>query len=212
MNPRRVISIHFPKTAGTSLRVQFVQLLGDQVELDYARGPLKSTGHETAEFPSGKRLVHGHFRPYRYASTHAYWMTFLRHPVDVLYSKYFYWKSWREPGSEVRARFYRERPSILEFAIYPGVNRFMSESYFGNFDMSRFDFIGFYENRDADIPRLSKDLGLPLVAGVHENQTPETGERLEMEADRSLRRQLTDLLAADVAFYERQRRSKLNES
>jgi hypothetical protein len=82
----------------------------------------------------------------------------------------------------------------------------MSETYFGDFDMSRFDFIGFYENRDADIPRLAKDLGLPLVAAVHQNRTSQTIERLELEADVSVRKRLTDLLAADVAFYERLRR------
>jgi hypothetical protein len=207
MNPARVISIHFPKAAGTSLHVQFAQLLGHQVALDYAHDPLTSAGCETSEFPSGKRLVHGHFRAQRYASTNAYWMTFLRHPVNNLYSIYFFWRNYPETDNAVHARFLRERPSILEFATYPGINRLMSETYFGNFDMSRFNFIGFYETRDADIPRLSKDLGLPLVVGVHQNPTPETSERLEMEADLSVRQQLTDLLNADVAFYERQWRN-----
>jgi hypothetical protein len=37
-------------------------------------------------------------------------------------------------------------------------------------------------------------------------RTSETIERLELEADVSIRRRLTDLLAADVAFYDRLRR------
>jgi hypothetical protein len=74
----------------------------------------------------------------------------------------------------------------------------------GNFDMGRFQFIGFYEKRATDIPRLGQDLGLPLVAAVCENRTDRSIERLELEADLSVRRRPTDLLASNVAFYERQ--------
>ena len=205
MNPARVVSIHFPKAAGSSLQVQLVKLLADRVVLDYTHDPLTTSGAETTQFPNGKRIVHGHFCAQRYASVNAYWMTFLRHPVDNLISIYFFWRALPVPGHALHARFLRERPSIPEFAMYPGVTRLMSETYFGDFDMSRFDFIGFYQNRDADIPRLAKDLGLPLMAGVHENRTNETIERRELEADVPIRRRLTGLLAADVAFYERLR-------
>jgi hypothetical protein len=200
--PSRVVSIHFPKAAGSSLHVQLIKLLGDRVVLDYTHDPLTSNGFETAEFPIGKTIVHGHFRARRYVSENAYWMTFLRHPVDNLISIYFYWKSLPEPGHALHARFLREQPSILEFAMYPGITRLMCETYFGDFDMSRFNFVGFYENREADIPRLAEDLGLPLVAGVHQNRTNETVERVELEEDLLIRRQLSDLLAADITFYE----------
>ena len=59
MNSAQVVSIHFPKAAGSSLKVQYVKLLGDSVALDYTHDPLTTTGSEAAEFPNGKRLVHG---------------------------------------------------------------------------------------------------------------------------------------------------------
>lgn len=210
----RILSVHFPKAAGSSLHVQFVKLLGDRLALDYmhdyTHDPLTSAGRETAEFPNGKRIVHGQFRAQRYASANAYWMTFLRHPVDNLISIYFYWKALPEAGHALHARFLRERPSILEFATYPGITCLMSETYFGNFDMSRFDFIGFHENRQADIARLAKAINLPLSAAIHENRTSESAERLELESDVSVRSKLTDLLAQDVGFYERMQRRKTN--
>ena len=205
MIPTRVVSVHFPKAAGSSLHIQFGKLLGDKLGLDYTHDPLTRAGKESAEFPSGKSVVYGHFRAQRYASTDAYWMTFLRHPVGNLISIYSFWKALPEPGHELHAQFLRERPSVLEFATYPGITSLISETYFGNFDMSRFDFIGIYENREADVPRLAKELGLPLKAGVQVNRTAHTSERLELEADLSVRQRLTDLLAADVAFYERLR-------
>jgi SAM-dependent methyltransferase len=204
--PARIVSVHFPKAAGSSLHIQLVKLLGEKVSLDYTHDPLTSAGFETAGFPIGKTIVHGHFRAQRYASEKAYWMTFLRHPVDNLISIYFYWKTLPEPGHALHGRFLREQPSILEFAMYPGITRLMSETYFGDFDMSRFNFVGFYENRDTDVPRLAEDLGLPLVAGVHENRTNESIERVKLEADASVRQRLSDLLVADIAFYQDLRR------
>ena len=206
MKPARVVSIHFPKAAGSSLKTQFVKLLGDKVALDYTHDPLSPSGCEIASFPEGKKLVHGHFCAKRYETANAYWMTFLRHPVDNLISIYSYWKTLPEAGHMLHARFLSEQPSILEFAKYPGIANLMSETYFGNFDMRRFDFVGFYEDRDACIPRLAKELGLPLVADVHENRTVDAVGRRELEADASVRRQLTDLLAHDVIFYERLQR------
>jgi SAM-dependent methyltransferase len=208
MHPAQVVSIHFPKAAGSSLKAQFVSLLGDRVTLDYTHDPLTPSGKEMARFPQGKRLVHGHFRAKRYDSANdAYWMTFLRHPIDNLISIYFFWRNLPEElGHALHTRFLREQPSILEFAAYPGVTRLMSESYFGDFDIGRLDFIGFYEDREASFSRLAKDLGLPLVASLHENRTSESIERLEIEADISIRRRLNDLLACDLSFYERLRR------
>jgi hypothetical protein len=201
---KRIVSVHFPKAAGFSLKVQFIKLLGAKETLDYDHDPLTPAGMETADFPEGKTLVMGHFRAQRYASSDAFWMTFLRHPVDNMISTYFFWKGL-PVSNDLHARFLREQPTILEFASYPGFKALMSETYFGGFDMNRFDFIGFYESRKSDIPRLAKALKLPLVASVHENRTSESDERLEAESDCSLQRNLTDLLAEDVAFYERLR-------
>lgn len=201
----RIVSVHFPKAAGSSLQVQFMKLLGDKVVLDYDHDPLTPAGMQTADFPDRKTLVMGHFRAQRYASADAFWMTFIRHPVDNLISIYFFWKAFPETHG-VHAQFLRERPSILEFAMYPGLQNLISETYFGGFDMNRFDFIGFYENRETDIPRLAKALDVPLVAAVHENRTSESTERLELESDVSVQRKLSDLLAQDVAFYEQLRR------
>jgi hypothetical protein len=203
--PERVVSVHFPKAAGSSFHFQLTNLLGDAVELDFIHDPLTLSGTETAVFPEGKRIVHGHFRARRYASTQAYWITFLRHPVDNLISIYFYWKSLPAPGHHLHGRFLQERPSILDFATYPGIQKLMSDTYFGGFDMYQFDFIGFHDTRDVAIPRLAKALNLPLIAETHVNKTIESAERQYVEVDAAIRQRLNDLLAEDLAFYERLR-------
>jgi hypothetical protein len=205
MMAQRIVAVHFPKAAGSSLRSQFSEIFGDDLALDYDRPPLTLGAAKKAEFPAGKRVVYGHFRPQRYAVADAFWMTFLRHPVENLISIYFFWQLFREPTNDLHGLFLEERPSILDFATYPGIRRLMSQTYFGGFDMERFDFIGFHELRDQDIPRLAAMLDLPLKPEVHDNKTVEQAHRQSIESDTAILRKLTDLLAEDVAFYDRLR-------
>ncbi len=203
MKPERLISVHFPKAGGTSLATQLQKLLPDQVEVDYQHDPLSAAGHETAAFPAGKRVVHGHFRPGRFIGSKACLCTFLRDPVDNLLSIYFYWRYTPKHGNEVHDRFLAEQPDIIDFARFSVFSRLMSETYFGGFDMSRFDFIGFHETRTHDIAALGAFLELPLRSEVHENSTPPMAERDALRADSVVMREVRDILLDDTKFYEK---------
>jgi hypothetical protein len=209
MIPDRLISVHFPKAAGSSLQRQFLSLLGNEVELDYGHDPLTGEGDQLGAFRAGKRIVHGHFKANRYAHVAAYWLTFLRHPVENLISIFYFWQSLPpERGHALHSRFLREKPSILEFAKFPGINTLMSETYFGGFDMRRFNFIGFYETRQPDMTRLAIELALPLRPALHENKTTGSAERDELMRDPPVLHRLRDVLSADVSFYEKIRYSR----
>jgi hypothetical protein len=197
------VSVHFPKAAGTSLRKQFEALFGDAAYMDYGHDPLTLPYAGAAAFPEGRRLVHGHFRADRYACPDAYLMTFLREPVDNLISTYFYWRGFRKPGHDLHARFLRDRPSLVEFATYPGIQRLMSETYFGGFDMERFNFIGFHETRDRDMRALASILQLDLDASIQDNKTRATVGRLWTTMDRNTIDRLKHHLADDIDFYNR---------
>jgi len=201
----RIVSVHFPKAGGSSLHYQLCTLLGDDVFLDIDHDPLTPAGAQPGLFPVRKRVLHGHFRAQRYSSVDAYWMTFLRHPVENLISIYFYWKSLPTPGHDLHRRFLIEQPSIIEFASYRGFQRLMSETYFGGFDMRRFNFIGFHETRHLDIPRLAKELNLPLSVSKHINKTPPSAQREDIKTNRSIQERLSDLLREDLVFYDRLR-------
>lgn len=201
----RIISVHFPKAAGTSLRTQLIAHLHDKVALDYTHDPLGERGRETADFPVGKRAVHGHFRPDRYAGSEGFRLTFLREPIDNLISIYYFWLDHSEHGNPVHTRFLAERPDIFDFARYPSFSTLMSQSYFGSFDMTRFDFIGFHENRATDLLKLSKVLGIPLQSTMHENPGLFNAHRNEIRKNRGSLDILRDILKEDVVFYERLR-------
>lgn len=201
----KIISVHFPKAAGSSLKAQLVSTFGEKLLLDYDHAPPTPASREFTSIPPDKRVVHGHFSAHRYECENAYRLTFLRHPVSNLISIYFFW-SIMPAFDALHQQFLDERPSIVDFARHPVFRTLMSEAYFGGYDMKRFDFIGFYESRENDIPKLVMETGLPLSAACRENVTPPTEERRRVEEDRSIIGAITDILAMDVKFYEALRR------
>jgi hypothetical protein len=204
----KIISLHFPKAGGSSLRVQFEKLLGSDLVLDYHHDPLGPHAAQTVDkLPPGKRMVHGHFRATRYARVNdAFRFTFLRNPIENLLSIYFFWLTFPEHGNPWHSKFLLEKPTIEEFAKYPPLRRLMSETYFGGYDISGIDFVGFHETRLADVPKLSAMIGLPLDATLQLNRTESGWEsRAEIENDCKKIETLSLLLADDLRFFEKQR-------
>src|SRR5262249_31928136 len=158
-----LISVHFPKAAGSSLAGALRSQFGDALALDYHHDPV-NPDHPLSERPAlaeGARAVHGHFRWDRYIEhRNAFRLTFLRDPVADLTPTYTYWPSLPSQGTPTHDRFLSEQPSILDFArSYWPLRRLMSVTYFGGTDIKSFDFVGFYETRVRDLDRLSKQLG-----------------------------------------------------
>ena len=105
----------------------------------------------------------------------------------------------------------RQRLSLLALAEIPGLRWLMSQSYFGGYDMRRFDVIGAHERRAQFFTAVSKITGQTLHSERQENITPISEERGNISKDVKLVTQLRYLLQDDIRFYEqqidRQRRS-----
>ena len=120
-------------------------------------------------------------------------------------SIYFFWRSFPAHGNATHDRFLAEQPSIIDFARnYSPIRRLMSMSYFGEVDMGRFDFVGFYATWERDVARLSTLLGAPLSSDPYLNRTndAEADNRQALMEDAATLATLRSLLADDVAFYE----------
>lgn len=203
-----VVSVHFPKAAGTSLAKDLRAHFGEALALDYDHDPV-NPDHRLSDapmLPAGTRAVHGHFRGDRYRDCRpAFRLTFLREPVSNLVSIYYFWRSFPVHGNPTHDRFVAEQPSIIDFARYCWpIRRLMSMSYFGGIDMVCFDFIGFYETRERDVARLSTLLGAPFSSDLYVNRTndAEGDDRQALMEDAATLATLRSLLADDVAFYE----------
>ncbi len=202
MTAGQIVSVHFPKAGGTSLRCQFQAQFGESALFDYAHDPFMDASRAPLDLPADARLVHGHFHAARYAAPGRCLVTFLRDPVENLISIYFFWR-FAPCSHALHERFLREKPSLPDFARHPAFRSLMTEQYFGCFDMRRFDFIGAHERRGEDIPRLGALLGLELSAEMHENRTQASAERDELASKPAIRAALRHILAAEIAFYER---------
>lgn len=210
-----IISVHLPKTAGTTFLYLLRQALGfDAVIADYTDDPcdpnsprnLDPAGYfaNPASLTASCRAVHGHFHIHKYASVHnPFRITFLRHPVDTILSIYSYWKTLAPGRHPLHDYFLTHHLDVFETARLPLLRHILTHNYFQGVDMKSFHYIGSFESFATDLPKLSKILGITLAADVHLNKIqksscPDVGMFLEAHE----RTRLRDILIEDVRFYE----------
>jgi len=218
----KIVSIHAPKAAGTSLLHIFHSMFGEASVLrDYDDDPANPfTAHNLdpegwltrrpTALPGVVKVVHGHFPACKYdLLSDAIRVTFLRHPVDNLISIYLFWRRLSSDSNPLHRYFVEQKLDIFGFARLPSIRYLLSRSYFGDWDMGRLDFIGRFDRRAEDLRRLGILLGLPIdepLLSLHVNQTlppGAEGEREALKADRSTMDRLADILIEDIRFYER---------
>jgi hypothetical protein len=209
-----LIFVHVPKAGGSSTLRALETAYGSAFRRDYDDNPADLRSQRNVDFdgylqrrerlPDGVACVHGHFHPGKFDPDDGIVLaTMLREPVDNLISIYWFWRALPRCDDPLHDRFLDEGLSVEQIAKLPALRRLMCETYFGGFDMRRFDLIGRHDRRAAAIDLLSAQIGMPLDASLHENVTPPSDGRRDMAADASLRQRLEDLLADDVRFYER---------
>jgi hypothetical protein len=216
MTASRFISVHVPKTGGASLGRQLGDIFGNRIRLFYDRVRPVAAFAPIDDLPPDVDAVHGHIWPQNYDRVpNAFRFVFLRHPVDHAISRYFYQLSDFWPP--VMSRRYwaavlrtgrppvhpgtwgRQPPDIFTFTRLSHSQTLLIDDY----DLDRFDFIGFHESRETDIARLAALTGLPLRADVHINKTLHwRQERQELLQDGKRMAALTDLLAEKIRRYD----------
>lgn len=222
--PRIILSVHLPRTAGTTLLHVLRRALGQEaVATDYSEDPsdpccprnLDPEGYfaKVSMLPTGFKAIHGHFHIGKYAHTpHAFRMTFLRHPVDTLLSIHAYWNTLGPGRHPLHDYFLKHQLDVFQTARLPLLRHLLTRNYFEGVDMRSFDFIGRHDAFAEDIQRLSAILGLPLVADMHLNASRKLGEASGIAADPEVRARLSGILTDDVMFYETVTRSHAGPS
>lgn len=87
-------------------------------------------------------------------------------------------------------------------ARLPLFRRLYSETFFGGFDMRRFDLIGRHEEREQALSKLSQAIAVPLQIATRDNVTPQTSERVELLSNRRILSELETILIDDLRFYD----------
>lgn len=212
-----VISVHFPKAGGSALASQLRAAYGAaNVLTSYECDPVDPANplwwnrdwfmknRPASILPYA--AVHGHIPIIKYdLIPHARRIVMLREPVQNMISIYFYWQSLFEKGVSGHAIFEYAKArqlTLIETAEIPPLRWLMSQTYFCDYDMRRFDVIGAHERRAAFMSAVSALIGKPLSPDGKENVTPPSAARDDAMEDAGLLARLRVLLQDDIRFYE----------
>jgi hypothetical protein len=131
-------------------------------------------------------------------------------PIDSLVRKYRAWnRKIRVRHNPIQSSFFENPPSLLEFAGIPLKRTFYSTLFFGDVGPDKYDFIGDYSRFDVEMQRLKNMLGVAEsidpqkenISSVRANGYTEF--RDQILSDPHQMRELKELLAEDLDFYER---------
>ena len=212
---------HTPKCAGSSVTRSIVEAVGSRnVQLVHDRlfeptvafnidpeGFLESFKRDIAANPPSVQFIMGHLYIRKYEDVEdCFRFTFLRDPVDRLISNYYFWRQPDRRPAEKHHLFDYVRDndlSLLQFARLPYMRWFFTKMFFRDVKMASFDFVGFQEDFDSDVHRLSNALDVPLEVkqvntGIYDG---DASRREALRADRHLLAELRGLLKDDIEFY-----------
>ncbi|MBM3549943.1 MAG: sulfotransferase family protein [Alphaproteobacteria bacterium] len=209
-HPLELISLHVPKAFGTSLAEVLVGHYGrERIVGDYAIFLEDSPPATRFWRPRLKRstaVIHGHFPAVRYADVPARRrVTFLRDPIERTISHFFFWQLEPRHGNPLHGRMLDEHIGLIGFARLPAIQRFYTQTIFGDCDMSSFDLVGTVENLERDWPRFQRLTGIAApLPHINRNRYPGyAGLKARVLSDGPLTRELRRTLADDIRFYER---------
>jgi len=211
-----LISLHLPKTAGSSFLYSLEGYYGINLLHDYAdlpintpvfkrnRNALKMCVLNGVKSYENVECIHGHFLPLKYLLFRdAKFVTWMRDPVERLGSHYFYWLRNYNPlnASLLHKKVIEEKWSLERFCLGPELRNVYSQFFWG-FPIKRFDFIGITEYYETELEYFSNDFfGTTLQAGRRNiNLNKKNASYFE---DKNLRTKVEQYHDKDVSLYKR---------
>ena len=152
-----IISVHVPKTAGTTFSQILSDVYGIEAVFQDNLNVLDSQIYKPSDLPADIKVIHGHFHLDKYNGyfPDAKRVIWLRNPVVRLISNYFFWRT-----QEVGVPRNMDVLGILEFAEYPGMQNVVT-NYIGKNQLSDFYFVGIMEFLESDLENLKTMMGWP---------------------------------------------------
>lgn len=184
-----LISIHIPKTAGTSFVEILKEIYGyhsigslhiqsiaksEELHITYQHKRIKRV-----DFLAQTKVLHGHFHYQRIAEVinppaNTPIITWLRHPVARAVSAYYYADSiYRNELSETHPRLNilnTMKRNLLEFSENKG-NRNLCSKYLNGTGLQDLHFVGVVEHFEEDMAYLAKLMGWKNYQIPHLNST-----------------------------------------
>lgn len=195
-----IVFDHLRKTGGTFLKWEFARRLN--YAFFYPSGVRYDFGVQPRR---GLQFICGHDQWGELESDGAtFFFTFLRHPVDVVYSAASaHHRNLVRSGKtrEPRERFVARRVAAI-LAGEASLNwTWRTKAQWRRLDLARYDFVGVQEEMAASLEQLNRALGLDLGRGERRNRS---GGRRDHRRD-----ELSALFATEIELWRRARRRLL---
>ncbi|MEY3220955.1 MAG: hypothetical protein RIT27_2312 [Pseudomonadota bacterium] len=210
-----LVSVHIPKTGGSSFRTLLENHFKDRLLLDYADTPFEYNNFVRNSSAVLKIFnppdltkydcIHGHFLPVKYYllkdKTTAIW---LREPVEMLVSLYYYIQRKISPEKRKVKKYMGDiNLSLEDFCKITHFHNIYAK-YLWGISLEKFDFIGITENYTQNLKLFEKCCNVNLTNNlIVENVNPEKNS-LEERYDISdkLRKQIRYFNYKDVLIYQ----------
>lgn len=218
-----LISLHTPKSGGTSFKIFLETHYGNRLKLDYNDKPINTEIEERIKNAKnfnkkykiylknyyklkGIECIHGHFLPYKYKESlnddKTRFITWLRDPLERLASHYYYWKrAYRQGKSgELHQKVIEEEWDFKRFCFSNEMKNFYTQ-FLWEFPIENFNFIGLTEHFDEDCSFFAKEfLGEHNIIIPQSNINPENVK--SYYKDKIMYNELKDFHSLDYKLYD----------
>ncbi len=211
-----LVSLHIPKTGGSSFRTLLENHFKEKLLLDYADTPFEYNyfvRNASAILKMFKQpdltnyaCIHGHFLPVKYYllkdKTLAVW---LREPVEMVVSLYYYIKRKVDPNKKKVKKHIKDiNISLEDFCKIEHFHNIYAK-YLWGMSLEKFDFVGITENYEHNLKLFEKCCNLNLASGlIIENVNP---EKISLEEryniSDKLRNQILEFNYKDIEIYKK---------
>ncbi len=211
-----IVSVHIPKTAGTSFRSRLAAGIGERLLLDYddwvetqttAAEQRRSARRmemlgELHELSRRYDVIHGHFAADKYADLFQKLdlITFVRDPYQQALSAYdTARRAFDAPNPAIRLLHEKDMTCIDMIEAFPN----HQSLYFSGKAVDEFAMIGIYERFDESVALFQSMFGIKLPdEEIRINVNPNR-QGLAYDVDPDVRKAVDTHRAADIALYRR---------
>lgn len=203
-----IVSIHIPKTAGTSFFQVLQQQYGEEASLQWKRKDIQEIRNKNILAKNAVneniKALHGHFTVSEIKGIAEEYqpkiIVWLRDPVERVLSNYYFFQQRIRSGLTKPNKSHRSDEPVLEYCRHPKTRNRMNY-FLEGIDLNDLFFIGIYERFDEDLAILGQKLGWGYIDKIEQNRLAIDKGSLPLitESDRDIIRSLNQ---QDVEIYE----------